>query len=75
MAAPITTTSTTLEGQLVEVASALQEAEAAVTDNPENRVSLQFDLDNNSIGVQANVSAVFSHVGGKASMEATSYLP
>ncbi|PZO49127.1 MAG: hypothetical protein DCF15_17250 [Phormidesmis priestleyi] len=74
MAAAIVTTSTTLEGQMVEIASALQVAEAAVTENPENRVAIQFDVENNGISIQASLPGKFSYVGGKASMQATEYL-
>lgn len=74
MAAAIVTTSTTLEGQLAEVASALQVAEAAVTENPQNRVAIDFDVEGGQINIQAALPATFSHVGAKASMEPTAYV-
>ncbi|MEL6554193.1 MAG: hypothetical protein AAFQ63_12125 [Cyanobacteria bacterium J06621_11] len=74
MAAPISTSATTLEGQLAEVAAALQVAEAAVTENPENRVNIQFDVENGQIAIGATLPATFSHNGATVSMEPTSYV-
>lgn len=74
MAAPITTTATTLEGQLAEVASALQLAEKAVVDNPQNRVAITFDVDNGELSIQATLPAVFSYSGSMASMSAAAYI-
>ncbi|MEO1682642.1 MAG: hypothetical protein AAFS06_05205 [Cyanobacteria bacterium J06631_12] len=74
MAAAISTTSTTLEGQLAEVAAALQVAEAAVTENPQNRVDLQFDVENGAVAITVNLPATFSHNGSTISMEPTAYV-
>ncbi len=71
MAAPITTTATTLEGQLAEVAGALQTLEAAEN---LNRVTLAVNTEQGSVQITANLPATFSSAGDSISMEVTSYV-
>lgn len=76
MAAPITTTATTLEAQLVEVASAMVEAELAIAveTRPDN-ISITPDIENGLITITANLPAAFSAgAAGQIELNATAYL-
>lgn len=80
MAAAITTTATTLEGQLIEVAQAIETRERAYnTANPTlaqaQSVSLALDPENAVISVSVNMAATVSGTGGSVSMAPTAYLP
>jgi hypothetical protein len=80
MAAAITTTATTLEGQLIEVAQAIEVKERAYnTANPTltqvGSVSLSLDPENAVISVSVNMAATVSGTGGAVSMSPTAYLP
>ncbi len=58
MAAAITTTATSLEGQLVEVATALAILEKDSTATPApNRIAIGADFENGAIVIQANLGA------------------
>lgn len=71
MAAAITTTATTLEGQLAEIAGALQTAEAAEN---LNRVTVNFNAEAGSVVISANLPAVFGSSGAALSMTVSEYL-
>lgn len=78
--APITTTATTLEGQLVEVAQALDTAERTYNAaNPTlaqaQSISLSLDPENASISVSVSMAATVSGTGGSVSMAPKAYLP
>lgn len=76
MAAAITTTSATIEGQLLEVARELQEAELAIVEeNRPNRVGLNLDVDALQVTVTVQLPVTFSGTGGAFSIAATPYLP
>lgn len=76
MAAPITTSATTLEGQLVEVAKALQEAELAIPDvNRPNNVSVGLDPETLTITVTGTLEATLSGAGGSVTLAPVAYLP
>jgi hypothetical protein len=80
MSAPITTTATTLEAQLMEVAQALEARERAynalaTTTVPVNSVSLSLDPENAAISVSVNMVATVSGTAGAISMIPTAYLP
>ncbi len=80
MATPITTTATTLEGQLIEVAQAIETRERAYNlANPTlaqaQSVSLALDPENAVIAVSVNMAATVSGTGGSVSMSPTVYLP
>lgn len=80
MAASITTTATTLEGQLIEVAQAIEVRERAYnTANPTlpqvNNVSLSLDPENAQIAVSINLAATVTGTGGSVSMAPVAYLP
>lgn len=76
MAAAITTTATSLEGQLVEVVRAIEAAEKAVPETTrENRVSVGLDVDNGRISISATLNAVISGSGGQITFAPVTYLP
>jgi hypothetical protein len=79
MAAAITTTATTLEGQLIEIAQAIEVKERAYnTANPATpvgSVSLALDPENAVISVSVSMAATVSGTGGAVSMSPTAYLP
>ena len=80
MATAITTTATTLEGQLIEVAQAIETKERAynalpTTTVPVGSVSLSLDPENAVISVSVNMAATVSGTGGAVSMSPTAYLP
>jgi hypothetical protein len=76
MAAPITTSASTLEGQVAEVIGALQIAEDGVTDETlkQNRVQIQFDIDNKEITVTATLPASFTSNGAAQTMTPVAYI-
>lgn len=75
MADPITTTATSLEAQLLEVAGAMQEAELALpeAERPDN-VSIIPDVENGSISVSVTLAATFAATGGELTFTTTEYL-
>ena len=80
MAAPITSTATSLEGQLIEVAQAIEVKERAYnTANPNlaqaRSVALSLDPENGRISVSIAMAATVSGSGGAVSMSPTVYLP
>ncbi|KAM3099557.1 hypothetical protein ACKFKG_03200 [Phormidesmis sp. 146-35] len=76
MAAAITTTATSLEGQLVEVVRAIEAAEKAVPETTrENRVSITLDVDNGRISISSTLNATISGSGGQIVFAPVTYLP
>jgi hypothetical protein len=75
MSAPITTTATSLPGQLLEVAAALQNAEKAstLTEQPDN-ISITPDTDNGTISISVSLPVELSAGVNKVSYTATDYL-
>lgn len=76
MAAAVTTSASTLEGQLFEVANAMQDAELLQPEATRpNRVTIAYDTEalTVTIGVTMNVSS--SSTGGSRSFSPVAYLP
>ncbi len=75
MAASITTTASSLEGQLYEVAIAIQEAELAVAEDsrPDN-MTINYDLENLQVSISATLPVTLSGSGGSATIAADTYL-
>lgn len=75
MAAAITTTATSLEGQLYECALALVSAELAlpIETRPDN-AQVTFDVDNGTIAVAVSLASTMTVVSGQARFAAIPYL-
>ena len=73
MAAAITTTATTLEGQAIEVLGKMQEAEAA-DPAADNRVQINPDTENGQITATVVLPITFSVSGGSISQTVQEYL-
>lgn len=76
MSAAITTTATTLEGQVLEVMLALQALEVAQTtaDNDLNRTTLAPDTEANEIALAVTLPVSLSGASGAITYTATEYL-
>jgi len=76
MAAAITTTSTTLEGQALEVARALQQAELAVTPATArpNRITLTPNLEDGEITIALTLPISMGGTGNSLAIQANPYL-
>lgn len=77
MAAAITTTATTAEAQLFEVAGAIQDLEAAaLAANPdfEQLLTIATDAEAGTVTVTATIPAAFTSTGGVLSFTPTEYL-
>ena len=77
MSAAITTTATTLAGQFIEVASALQAAEIAALaadPNAANNVNITSDSDDGQIVVNATIPASLSSSGGNFALTPDDYV-
>lgn len=75
MAATVTLTATSLEGQLLEAASALQAAEQAMPiDTRVNYVTITPDPDNGFVQIIANLPAVMAVKAGGLSLTADPYV-
>lgn len=76
MAAAITTTSTTLEGQFFEISNALQEGELA---QPElarpNRINVTFDTETQTVSIAATLDTTMVRSGSNLTFAPVSYLP
>lgn len=76
MATAHTTTSVTIEGQLLELFRELQEQEAAIPeDTRPNRVSLAFDLEGQQATLTATLPITLSGTGNQVAIAAGAYLP
>lgn len=75
MAASITTTATTLEGQLLEVARELVELELAIpTDTRPDNAQIAIDLENLTVTVTASLPITLSGTGANIAIAAGEYL-
>lgn len=76
MAASITTTANTIEGQLLEIAREMQEQELAIAaaDRP-NQVGLNFDVDGLVVTISIQLPILISGTGGSIAFAAAPYLP
>lgn len=78
MAAPVTTTATTAEAQLFEIAGALQAAEVAAAENDptfEPALTLAIDAEGGTVTVTATLPATISSAAGVLTFTPTPYLP
>lgn len=78
MAAAITTTATTLEGQYVEVAIAMQNAEktaAAADPDFEPRLTLAPDAEGGTLTISATLPVTLGGTAGNLSLTPQPYLP
>lgn len=78
MAAAITTTSTTLEGQFVEISIAIQNAEkVAAETNPEfvDVLTLAVDAEEGAITVSATMPATIGGTAGDLTLSPQPFLP
>ncbi|MBE9064145.1 hypothetical protein [cf. Phormidesmis sp. LEGE 11477] len=73
MAAAITTSSTTIEGQVLEVAREMQVAESALEDV--NNVAIDIDVEGLVATISVTIPLVLSGTGGSVSFAADTYLP
>ena len=78
MAAAITTTATTLEGQLIEVVRELEELEIAIPaaqKTAENqRLSISTDFDNALVSIAIALPVTVGGTGGAITVTAAAYL-
>lgn len=77
MAAAVTTTATTVEAQLFEVAGAIQDLEqAALAANPdfESLLTIAADAEGGTVTVTATLPATFTSTGGVLSFTPGEYL-
>ena len=73
MAAAITTSSTTLEGQALEILAELQEQESANPEN-DNRVTIGVDIEAGQVDLSVSLPATITSSGGSVSIQAQEYL-
>lgn len=75
MAAAITTVSTTLEGQMLEVANALASAEKLITEPPiPNRIAITPGYETNEIAINCTLPATYTAEGSGFLVEAEEYI-
>ena len=76
MAAAVTTSATTAEGQFLEVARELQSLEAAqsTADTPINNIQIDTDIENELVTITATLPATLSGAGGALTLTAGTYL-
>lgn len=75
MAAAITTASTTLEGQALEIAIALQSAELSVPEETRpNNIEVNFNTEDEQVSISINLPVNLSVVGGAPKFDAEVYL-
>lgn len=76
MAASVTTTATTLEGQLWELAIRTQNAELADTTNNPNNIQTTIDTENRTVSITFTAPATFAvSSAGALVASPTAYLP
>jgi hypothetical protein len=76
MAAPITTTATTLEGQFFEVSKAMQEAELSIPEaNRPDNVAILVDLEALTTTITLTLEIQLSGTGGNLTVTPVPYLP
>jgi uncharacterized protein YqgV (UPF0045/DUF77 family) len=76
MAAAIDTTATTLEGQLVEIALAMESAEKAMPEATRvNRVTVNVDVERGTLSISSQLETEIDGAGGTIEVSAVAYLP
>ncbi|WP_416671591.1 hypothetical protein [Egbenema bharatensis] len=74
MASPVTLTSTSLEGQVLEVAAAMQVAEASTPiETRQNLISITPNPDGGFVTIVANIPATIAVSGNGFTIAATPY--
>lgn len=76
MAASVTTASTTLEAQLLEIAGEVQvlEQTQSTDELPLNNCQIDFDLEEGTVSITAILPITYAVVAGNVSIEAGTYL-
>lgn len=76
MAAAVTTSATSVEGQALEIARELQVLEAAQSTDeaPLNNVQIDTDIESGLITITMSLPAALSGTGGAVTMSASEYL-
>lgn len=76
MAAAVTTSASSVEGQFLEVARQIQTLEAAqsTADIPLNNLQIDTDIENNQVTVTATIPVALSGSGGALTLTASEYL-
>jgi hypothetical protein len=75
MAASITTTSTTLEGQLYEIAREMQEKELSIPEETRpNNTNLAFDLEAGTVAITVTLPITIGGSGNQVILTAGTYL-
>ena len=76
MAASVSSSATTLEGQFVDIAREIQALEAAQSTDeaPINNVQIDTDIESGTITVTATIPAVLSGSAGAVTLTAGEYL-
>lgn len=76
MAAPVSSTASTAEGQFLDVARELQILEAAQStdETPLNNIQLDTDIENGTITVSATLPITLGGAAGSLSVTAAEYL-
>ena len=76
MAAAITTSATSIEGQALEVARELQVLEAAqsTADVPLNNVQIDTDIESGLVSITMTLPTALSGTGGAFTLSASEYL-
>lgn len=76
MAAPISTTATTLERQLLEVFQAANALESALAENlNQGRFSISVDPESGEVSFSATLRSVVTSAGGVLSIQPEVYIP
>lgn len=76
MAASITTSATTLEGQLIEIVKAMQVAELAIPEATRpNRVTIDADYEASTLTVTGSLQFTLSGTAGAITVTPVAYLP
>ena len=76
MAAAVTTSATSIEGQALEIARELQNLEAAqsTADIPLNNVQIDTDIENGLVSITMSLPVALSGTGGAVTLSASEYL-
>ena len=76
MAAAVTTSATSVEGQALEIARELQTLEAvqSTADTPLNNVQIDTDIETGLISITMSLPVSLSGTGGAVTLSATEYL-
>ena len=76
MAASVTTTATTLEGQILELVNTANSQEQALSDDlNQGLFNVAFDAEAATVTLSVTLNATFTSNGAKVEVEAQEYLP